>query len=49
MMMFPAIIIWLIGFAILYFVIETAVKNGINKSVLGQVEREKVRAGSVKE
>lgn len=49
MMMFPAIIIWMIGFAILYFVIETAVKNGINKSILGQVEKEKGSEGSIKE
>lgn len=30
------IIMWLVGLMILYVVIETAVKNGINKSEVGQ-------------
>lgn len=30
------IVLWIVGLLILYVVIETAVKNGINKSLLGQ-------------
>ncbi|REB11030.1 hypothetical protein DVB69_01445 [Sporosarcina sp. BI001-red] len=33
---FGTIILWIIGLFILYFVIFTAVKEGINKSVVGQ-------------
>ncbi len=31
-----SIILWLIGLFILYFVISIAVRDGINKSVVGQ-------------
>lgn len=31
-----AIILWLIGLFVLYFVIRTAVKDGISKSIVGQ-------------
>lgn len=34
--LFFSIFIWAVGMFILYLVIETAVKNGINKSVIGQ-------------
>lgn len=30
------IVLWIIGLVILYFVIYTAVKDGINKSLVGQ-------------
>ncbi|MGP4064113.1 hypothetical protein ACTWPF_04270 [Oceanobacillus sp. M65] len=30
------IVFWIIGLVILYFVIYTAVKDGINKSLVGQ-------------
>lgn len=36
-----AIILWLIGLFILYFVISTAVKDGINKSIIGQFIRKR--------
>ncbi|WP_253701463.1 hypothetical protein [Bacillus sp. FJAT-27445] len=31
-----SVFLWVVGLLILYVVIETAVKNGINKSILGQ-------------
>jgi hypothetical protein len=31
-----SIILWIVGLFILYLVISTAVKDGINKSVVGQ-------------
>ncbi|MFB6469088.1 hypothetical protein ACE38V_20355 [Cytobacillus sp. Hz8] len=31
-----SIILWIIGLFILYLVISTAVKDGINKSIVGQ-------------
>jgi hypothetical protein len=31
-----SIILWIVGLFILYIVISTAVKDGINKSVVGQ-------------
>ena len=34
--LFFSIFIWAVGLFILYLVIETAVKNGINKSVIAQ-------------
>ncbi|HYK72539.1 MAG TPA: hypothetical protein VEV44_05300 [Pseudoneobacillus sp.] len=40
-----SIILWIIGLFILYVVISTAVKDGINKSVVGQIieKRSKVK------
>ncbi|CDO03641.1 hypothetical protein BN988_02159 [Oceanobacillus picturae] len=35
------IVLWIIGLVILYFVIYTAVKDGINKSLVGQVLEKK--------
>jgi hypothetical protein len=32
-----SIILWIIGLFILYLVVSTAVKDGINKSVVGQL------------
>ncbi|VDG96907.1 Uncharacterised protein [Lysinibacillus sphaericus] len=36
-----AIILWLVGLFILYFVIRTAVKDGINMSIVGQLIEKK--------
>ncbi|MUV38330.1 hypothetical protein JNUCC1_02168 [Lentibacillus sp. JNUCC-1] len=36
-----SIILWIIGLFILYIVISTAVKDGINKSFVGQFIEEK--------
>jgi ABC-type lipoprotein release transport system permease subunit len=33
---FFSIVLWIIGLFILYLIISTAVKDGINKSVVGQ-------------
>jgi hypothetical protein len=36
-----SIILWIIGLFILYLVVSTAVKDGINKSVVGQLIEKK--------
>ncbi|MFB5281867.1 hypothetical protein [Peribacillus sp. Hz7] len=36
-----SIILWIVGLFILYIVISTAVKDGINKSVVGQFIEQK--------
>lgn len=33
---FMSMIFWIVGLIVFYFVIMTAVKDGINKSVIGQ-------------
>jgi len=40
-MEFLAFIFWIIGLFILYIVIRTAVKDGINMSIIGQFIEEK--------
>jgi hypothetical protein len=39
--LFFSIILWIIGLFILYLVVSTAVKDGINKSAVGQYIEEK--------
>ncbi|WP_392454978.1 hypothetical protein ACF3OH_12725 [Chryseomicrobium aureum] len=38
---FGTIILWILGLLVLHFVIYTAVRDGINKSVIGQYINEK--------
>ncbi|WP_338448685.1 hypothetical protein R4Z09_21050 [Niallia oryzisoli] len=44
-----SIILWIVGLIILYLVISTAVKVGINKSVVGQYIEKQYGVKNVKE
>lgn len=42
------ILFYLLSIVIFYFIIETAVKNGINKSIIGQKNDDEIRKPFIK-